>query len=53
MKQVYLEIMMSTQSKGEWEWALAELLKLKEEEEFVQTGNGTVAQRLQELEEEE
>jgi hypothetical protein len=28
-------------------------LKLKEEEEFVQTGNGTVAQRLGELEEEE
>ncbi len=33
LKQVYLDIMSSTQSKGEWEWALAELLKLKEEEE--------------------
>lgn len=33
MKQVYLDIMFSTQSKSEWEWALAELLKLKEGEE--------------------
>ncbi len=41
-----------------YESVLKEFFELKypnimEEEEFVQTGNGTVAQRLRELEEEE
>ena len=35
---------------GKWTWRPAITIS---EEEFVQTGNGTVAQRLQELEEEE
>ena len=34
-------------------WEVLSYHGIVEEEEFVQTGNGTVAQRLQELEEEE